>query len=189
MIVVIVGAAMYLVEGPEHGFTSIPVSVYWAVVTLTTVGYGDISPQTRSAASIAVFMMLLGLASSPCRPASSPPRCRAGHTDPSRLKPAGVRGGRARPRRAVLPQVRRETLTFRNGIRMPPAAKLPSEELVDHAPVGIDGLQPVLELRPVFAVGRHHVPSCCVPRRGRRDRSRWMMAADPATRKPRITPE
>jgi voltage-gated potassium channel len=60
MIVVIVGAAMYLVEGPEHGFTSIPASVYWAVVTLTTVGYGDISPQTPLGRFLAVFVMLIG---------------------------------------------------------------------------------------------------------------------------------
>ena len=60
MIVVIVGAAMYLVEGPEHGFTSIPMSVYWAVVTLTTVGYGDISPQTPLGRFLAIIVMLMG---------------------------------------------------------------------------------------------------------------------------------
>ena len=45
-IVVIVGSLMYVIEGPESGFTSIPVGIYWAIVTLTTVGYGDIAPQT-----------------------------------------------------------------------------------------------------------------------------------------------
>ena len=60
IIVVIVGAIMYLVEGPEHGFTSIPSSVYWAVVTLTTVGYGDISPQTPLGRFLAVLVMLMG---------------------------------------------------------------------------------------------------------------------------------
>ncbi|HYC55922.1 MAG TPA: ion transporter [Candidatus Binatia bacterium] len=59
-IVVIVGSAMYLIEGPEHGFDNIPVSIYWAVVTLTTVGYGDISPQTPLGQLLATVVMLLG---------------------------------------------------------------------------------------------------------------------------------
>jgi voltage-gated potassium channel len=60
--VVIVGALMYLVEGPEHGFTSIPESMYWAVVTMTTVGYGDISPKTALGRLIASTLMILGYA-------------------------------------------------------------------------------------------------------------------------------
>lgn len=52
--------AMYLVEGPEHGFTSIPVSMYWAVVTMTTVGYGDISPRTPLGQLLASVLMVLG---------------------------------------------------------------------------------------------------------------------------------
>ena len=60
--VVIVGAVMYLVEGPERGFTSIPRAVYWAVVTLTTVGYGDIAPQTTAGQAIASLVMILGYA-------------------------------------------------------------------------------------------------------------------------------
>ena len=59
-LVVVFGALMYLVEGPEHGFTSIPRGVYWAVVTLTTVGYGDISPQTNLGQAIASVIMVLG---------------------------------------------------------------------------------------------------------------------------------
>jgi len=59
-IVVIVGSIMFVVEGPEHGFTSLPASMYWAVVTLTTVGYGDISPQTPLGQMLASLVMILG---------------------------------------------------------------------------------------------------------------------------------
>jgi voltage-gated potassium channel len=61
-IVVIVGSAMYVIEGAEHGFTSIPHGIYWAVVTLTTVGYGDLAPATVAGRSLAVVVMLLGYA-------------------------------------------------------------------------------------------------------------------------------
>lgn len=61
-IVLIVGTMMYVVEGPSHGFTNIPVSVYWAVVTLTTVGYGDLSPATPLGRMLAVIVMLMGYA-------------------------------------------------------------------------------------------------------------------------------
>ena len=60
LIVLVVGTLMYVVEGPEHGYTSIPVAVYWAITTMTTVGYGDISPQTDFGRLIASVMMLLG---------------------------------------------------------------------------------------------------------------------------------
>lgn len=59
-IVVIVGSIMFVVEGPENGFTSLPVSMYWAVVTLTTVGYGDIAPRTALGQTIASLVMILG---------------------------------------------------------------------------------------------------------------------------------
>jgi len=59
-VVVITGAAMYVIEGPAHGFTSLPVSMYWAIVTLTTVGYGDIAPQTPLGQAIASLVMVLG---------------------------------------------------------------------------------------------------------------------------------
>lgn len=58
--VVILGSFMYLIEGPRAGFTSIPVSVYWAVVTLTTVGFGDITPMTAFGQFMAAMIMLLG---------------------------------------------------------------------------------------------------------------------------------
>jgi len=60
MAVLILGTAMYVVEGPEHGYTSIPMAMYWAVVTMTTVGYGDITPGTNLGKMLASFMMLLG---------------------------------------------------------------------------------------------------------------------------------
>lgn len=60
MAVLIFGTIMYVVEGPQHGFTSIPMAMYWATVTMTTVGYGDISPQTPLGRLIASFMMLIG---------------------------------------------------------------------------------------------------------------------------------
>jgi voltage-gated potassium channel len=60
MAVLILGTLMYVVEGPQHGYTSIPVAIYWAIVTMTTVGYGDITPQTGLGKAIASFMMLLG---------------------------------------------------------------------------------------------------------------------------------
>ena len=56
----ICGTAMYLIEGPEHGFKSIPSSIYWCIVTLTTVGYGDISPQTPLGQIFASVIMILG---------------------------------------------------------------------------------------------------------------------------------
>ncbi|TYC83914.1 ion transporter [Acetobacterium wieringae] len=59
-IVIIVGALMYTIEGPEHGFVSIPESMYWAVVTISTVGYGDISPQTELGKFLASALMLVG---------------------------------------------------------------------------------------------------------------------------------
>jgi voltage-gated potassium channel len=59
-LVLIVGALMYLIEGEKHGFTSIPQSVYWAIVTMTTVGYGDVAPQTVIGKVLASAVMILG---------------------------------------------------------------------------------------------------------------------------------
>lgn len=59
-LVIICGSLMYVVEGEAHGFTSIPRSIYWAIVTLTTVGYGDISPQTDLGQILASMIMVLG---------------------------------------------------------------------------------------------------------------------------------
>ncbi|MBX2844453.1 MAG: ion transporter [Flammeovirgaceae bacterium] len=57
---VLMGSLMYLIEGKENGFTSIPRGIYWAVVTLTTVGYGDIAPQTVVGQSLATLIMIMG---------------------------------------------------------------------------------------------------------------------------------
>jgi voltage-gated potassium channel len=59
-LVVIMGALMYLVEGPENGFLTIPIGMYWAVVTVTTVGYGDVSPSTGPGRLLAAVLMLMG---------------------------------------------------------------------------------------------------------------------------------
>jgi voltage-gated potassium channel len=61
-VVLIVGALMYVIEGEEHGFTSIPTSMYWAIVTMTTVGYGDIAPRTPLGQFVASMLMILGYA-------------------------------------------------------------------------------------------------------------------------------
>lgn len=61
-LVLVIGAAMYLIEGPTRGFTNIPVSMYWAIVTLTTVGYGDIAPSTPVGKALSAAVMILGYA-------------------------------------------------------------------------------------------------------------------------------
>nr|HET7858262.1 ion transporter [Caldimonas sp.] len=60
VVVVVIGTLMYVVEGPEHGFDNVPVSVYWAITTMTTVGFGDLAPQTGLGRFIASVMMLIG---------------------------------------------------------------------------------------------------------------------------------
>lgn len=59
-VVVVIGASMYVIEGADHGFNNIPTGVYWAIVTLTTVGYGDLAPQTPLGKFIASFIMIMG---------------------------------------------------------------------------------------------------------------------------------
>lgn len=59
-VVVIIGSMMYMIEGEANGFTDIPTSIYWSIVTLTTVGYGDISPQTAVGKVLASLVMILG---------------------------------------------------------------------------------------------------------------------------------
>lgn len=59
-IVIIIGSLMYVIEGEAYGFTSIPTGIYWAIVTLTTVGYGDISPHTPLGKALASMVMIIG---------------------------------------------------------------------------------------------------------------------------------
>ncbi len=60
LVVLLLGTMMYVIEGPEHGFTSIPTSVYWAITAVTTVGFGDLVPKTDLGRAIASLMMLIG---------------------------------------------------------------------------------------------------------------------------------
>ena len=60
VLVLVLGSVMYLIEGPETGFTSIPISIYWAIVTMTTVGYGDLAPQTVLGRIVASMIMIIG---------------------------------------------------------------------------------------------------------------------------------
>lgn len=62
ILIVIFGALMFVIEGPENGFTNIPLSIYWAIVTITTVGYGDIAPQTPLGQLVAAIAMICGYA-------------------------------------------------------------------------------------------------------------------------------
>lgn len=62
LLVTVFGSVLYVVEGPDNGFTSIPLSIYWAIVTMTTVGYGDVSPKTALGQAIASMVMITGYA-------------------------------------------------------------------------------------------------------------------------------
>jgi hypothetical protein len=110
-IVVVVGALMYVIEGEEHGFTNIPLSIYWAVVTLTTVGYGDLAPATTAGRALAAVLMLTVRYH---RGADRDRDCRA---DPGRLPSGldssvpGMRRRGTRAGRGVLPALWGQTIS------------------------------------------------------------------------------
>lgn len=95
LIVFLLGSVMYVVEGPENGYTSIPVAVYWAISTMTTVGFGDLVPKTDIGRTIASFMMLLGwgILAVPTGIISSEISHQRGQRLPSRICPACLSGG------------------------------------------------------------------------------------------------
>ena len=108
LVVVVLGTVMYVVEGPQHGFTSIPVAIYWAITTMTTVGFGDIAPRTTLGRAVASVVMLLGWGI-----LAVPTGIVTAEMTTRRLSRAGrvtplpvLRRGRARGRRTVLPSLR-----------------------------------------------------------------------------------
>ena len=100
---VIFGSLMFLVEGPESGFTSIPRSIYWTIVTITTVGYGDKTPKSGVGRLIGVAWMVFGLAMFPVGPAPVEPLttgardCHAGSVGKKPLPASFVRSGKLLP--------------------------------------------------------------------------------------------
>jgi voltage-gated potassium channel len=110
-VILIAGTLMYVIEGEEHGFSSIPRSMYWAVVTVTTVGYGDIAPHTPLGQLVASLLMILGYAIIAVPTGIVLGRAREG--EPLRLAPgvSGLRRRRTRRRRLPLQVLRRASLT------------------------------------------------------------------------------
>lgn len=98
MVVLVLGTLMYVVEGPENGFTSIPAAVYWAIATMTTVGFGDLVPKTDLGRAIASMMMLLGwgVLAVPTGIVSAE-MVRGGHEDDFARRMAGQGSGPAGP--------------------------------------------------------------------------------------------
>ena len=86
VIVLLMGSFMYVVEGPEHGFTSIPRAIYWAIVTLTTVGYGDLYPKTDVGRLLASLVMVTGYGIIAVPTGIVPPSWRSPCASPSRLR-------------------------------------------------------------------------------------------------------
>jgi len=106
LLVMILGTIMFVIEGPENGYTSIPESIYWAIVTLTTVGYGDIAPKTPLGQLIASVVMIMGYA------IGSDRYCHSGtYPNPEQSQSyhrlSALLAGRSRAKRKFLPALRR----------------------------------------------------------------------------------
>lgn len=121
----VAGALLYLIEGREPGteFTSIPISIYYAIVSVTTVGYGDIYVTTDLGRFITAIMILTGTPSSPCRRESSQPTCRGPRqrktTAPQPVQDAGPMGTCPMP--TIAGSVVRLYATETGSLRLPPA--------------------------------------------------------------------
>lgn len=112
----IIGSLMYLIEGEENGFTSIPKGVYWAIVTITTVGYGDIYPQTVLGRTLAALLMIRQASSAPkwppCTKSLRPDATtanRAASATPATPKPASAKSADGRWSEADAPGQKRVT--------------------------------------------------------------------------------
>jgi voltage-gated potassium channel len=92
LVVIVMGTVMYVVEGPANGFANVPVSVYWAISTMTTVGFGDITPKTGLGRFIASVMMLIGWGT-----LAVPTGIVSAEFTAQRMRPAGRRSTRTCP--------------------------------------------------------------------------------------------
>lgn len=119
LVVLVMGTLMYVVEGPVHGFTSIPVAVYWAISTMATVGFGDLVPKTDLGRAIASVMMLLGwgVLAVPTGIVTAEMARRGPDEGPIPVAPRGVFAmavpESAVPRRRLTPAARRRALAQR----------------------------------------------------------------------------
>jgi len=126
LVVLVMGTLMYVVEGPQHGFTSIPVAIYWAISTMATVGFGDLVPKTDLGRAIASVMMLVGwgVLAVPTGIVTAE-MARRGSDDESAAVPLAPRGvlamvepAPAAPARRLTPSARRRALAqHRRGAR------------------------------------------------------------------------
>jgi voltage-gated potassium channel len=168
MVAVVLGTMMYVVEGPANGFTSIPVSIYWAITTVTTVGFGDITPKTDLGRLISSMMMLLGWGTLavPTGIVSAEFAARRGQEPTTRHCPDCLSeghlpsarycrdcGARLPPGSAIRPE--RRPIAFAAAFPRAPAVRARAAALVAHlARRGFGGLLPGLGQRGLQLLGR-----------------------------------